>query len=155
MRKADPAVRAVLASMADAIGASDQTGVRGTVWSNWETRLAQGPVRDYSNAVRNNNDLAGKRAAAEAYLDLLDRRDAQLAALASLRQSLLLLADAHAAAAAGSRTDLAGTLALISRQLDETKSLFQRFGAASGAGQGAKRDGKRGDTPTSRSGNGG
>jgi hypothetical protein len=150
MRKADPGVRAVLTSMADAIGASDRTGVRGTVWSNWKTQLAEGPIRDYSNAVRNNNDMAAKRTAAEAYIDLLDRRDAQLASLASLRQSLLLLADAHSAAAAGSPADLAGTLALINQRLDETKSLFQRFSAISGGEPGTKADGK----PTSRSANG-
>jgi hypothetical protein len=161
MRKADPGVRAVLASMADAIGASDRTGVRGTVWSNWTARLAQGPVRDYSNAVRNNNDSTGKRAAAEAYLDGLDQRDVQLASLALLRQSLLLLADAHSAAAAGSPADLSGTLELINQQLGETKSLFQRFsaatggGAGGGGGEGAQHDRKTtGNTPAKRNGNG-
>ena len=131
MRKADPAIRLVLTSMADAIGKSNQSGVRGTIWSAWQTRLATGPVTDYSNAVRDNNNYQKKRAAIDAYLGMLDQRDAQLSSLASLRQALLLLADAHTAAALGSHQDVQGILLMISQQLDQTKSLFQLFAANS------------------------
>jgi len=127
MRKADPGVQSVLNSMADAIGGNDRTGVRGTVWANWEAKLAEQPIRAYANAVRNGNNMQQKRAAIDSFLTMLDERDAQLASLASLRQSILLLAAAHTWAANGSAADDAQIIGMISQQLDETKTLVQQF----------------------------
>jgi hypothetical protein len=149
MRKADPGVREALAAMADALGANNRSGVRGTVWSNWAVRLAEGPMRDFSRATAA-NDQASRRAAAEAYLAMLEQRDAQLASLASLRDSLLLLADAHTAAANGSGTDAAGIIAMIGEQVDQTRALFERFAAIEDA-----RTKKRAGPATTRSSDGG
>jgi hypothetical protein len=151
MQKADPPIRATLTILAEAIGANDQSGVRGTVWSNWQTRLAEGPTRAYAQAVRNNNNPDQRREAIESFATLLDQRDAQLMSLSALRDSLLLLADAHTAAAQGRPADAVGLIAIIDQQLDETRSLFSRFSALRDA-DGSKRSGK----PTTRSsGNGG
>jgi hypothetical protein len=144
MKRADPGVRAALTAMADALGEHDQTGVRGTVWSNWTTRLALGPVKAYSDAARA-NDATARRAALDAYAAMLDQRDAHLVSLAGLRQSLLLLADAHTAAANGSPLDAAGVIALIEDQLAETRSLLDRFDAAANSKKPA---------PTTRNSNG-
>jgi hypothetical protein len=149
MRKADPGVREALVAMADALGTSNRSGVRGTVWSNWAVRLAEGPVRDFSRATTANNP-EGRRAAAEAYLAMLEQRDAQLSSLASLRDSLLLLADAHTAAANGSGTDAAGIIAMISQQVDQTRALFERFAAIESA-----RARKKTGPATTRSSDGG
>lgn len=127
MRKANPGVQSVLNSMADALGGNDRTGVRGTVWANWEAKLAEQPIRAYADAVKNGNNMQQKRAAVDSFLAMLDERDAQLASLASLRQSILLLGAAHASAATGSTADVAEIIATISQQLDETKSLVQQF----------------------------
>jgi hypothetical protein len=132
MRKADPAVRAALTSMANAIGNDPRSqttihgsGLMGTVYANWATLLDQ-PRSDFAHATEA-KDLDKKRTAVSAYLDVIDKRDAELDALVSLKQSLMSLADAHSAASRGSKEDVAGVIALISQQLDETKSLFQKF----------------------------
>jgi hypothetical protein len=127
MKKADPAIHETLVQMAQAIGSSNAVGVRSTVWANWAARMALGPVRAYADAVSNGNNVEKKTTAAQAYVAMLDQRDAQLSALASLRQSLLLLADTHTAAANGSTTDASGLVAAISKRVDETQSLLGRF----------------------------
>jgi hypothetical protein len=127
MRKADPAIRDILTAMAGALGASNLQGLRGTVWLNWQDKLDKGPVEAYAEAVKNHNNLDQKRTAANAYVQMLSQRDAQLTSLTNLRQSLLLLADAHSAAANGSPLNVAGLIALISQQTDETKSLLDQF----------------------------
>jgi hypothetical protein len=106
-------------------------------------------MRDFSRATAA-NDQASRRAAAEAYLAMLEQRDAQLASLASLRDSLLLLADAHTAAANGSGTDAAGIIAMIGEQVDQTRALFERFAAIEDA-----RTKKRAGPATTRSSDGG
>jgi hypothetical protein len=147
MLKADPAVRATLTSMAGAIGGNDLSGLRGTVWANWQTRLTAGPTRAYAQAVRNNNNADQRREAIESFAALLDQRDAQLMSLSALRESLLLLADAHTAAAQGRPADAVGLIGVIDQQLEETRSLFGRFSALREADGGSRRCGK----PTTRS----
>lgn len=149
MQKANPAVQSVLQSMADAIGKTDRSDVRGTVWSNWETKLGEGPIHAYSEAVRNHNNMDQKRAAIDSYLKMLDERDAQLTGLANLRQSLLLLASSHASAANGSPANVADLITMIGQQLDETKSLVQQFSTT------PKADAKPTTSPTTGSNNGG
>ncbi|HZZ42427.1 MAG TPA: hypothetical protein VFE58_05785 [Tepidisphaeraceae bacterium] len=124
MQMADPAIRNTLTQMARAIGNSDQSpGVRSVVWANWETKLAEGPIRAYADAQIGNHPEQ-KKVAAQSYVTMLDQRDAQLQILASLRQSLLLLADVHTAAASGSTANVASLISAISKRVDETQSLL-------------------------------
>ena len=122
MREADPAVREALTLMADAV----RDPVRVAVNANWRTALAQAGVEDWSPAVAA-NDPRAKLAAAERFLELIEKRDAQLAAVDGLRQSLLLLADAHSEAAKGAPADAAALIARADRHVSEAKALRERF----------------------------
>jgi hypothetical protein len=123
IQMADPAVREALTLMADAV----RDPVRIAVNANWRTALAQAGVEDWAPAVTA-NDQRAKVAAAERFLELIEKRDAQLAAVDGLRQSLLLLADAHTEAAKGTPADAATLIALADRHLSEAKALRERFG---------------------------
>jgi hypothetical protein len=134
MRRADPHVRDALTSMAKAIGedprgkrgaAVQHVGLMGTVYTNWESALGPSRIRFAVATTQNNADE--RQAAITEFMDVLDRRDAELDALASLRQSLLLLADAHSAAARGQKQDADSFIALISQQLQQTQALFEKF----------------------------
>lgn len=119
MRAADPSVRRLLLAMADAIGRDRTQGVQGTVWSNWTA--ATGGVRDQYAPAAEKGDEARQRALVADYLAALDRRDADLRSLSSLRASLISLADAHAAAAAGSAPGQMAVLEAIDRRLVEAR----------------------------------
>jgi hypothetical protein len=121
----DPHVQAVLHQMADALGSSDREGLRGTVYSNFTTSLRD-VISAYAAAAEA-KDLPEQRALVSDYLAALDRRDAQLRSLASLRSSLLTLASAHGAAAAGAPASVNGLLSSIETRLDETKRLYEEF----------------------------
>jgi hypothetical protein len=134
MQKADPGIRIVLTSMAAAIGEDPRgktsanirnSGLMGTAYTNWQA-LMKTSIDKFADATGQKNDAA-RASALDAYIDMLDRRDAQLDALLGLSQSLRSLADAHSAAARGSKVDAAGAIATISAQLDETKRLFGKF----------------------------
>jgi hypothetical protein len=120
--RTDPQVRALLTAMADAIGASDGEGLRGTVGSAW-TASGGRAQRAYAQAVEAKRDEDARRAIVTDYLALLDRRQAQLASLAGLRASLLALADAHSAAAAGSKRPIGELLGIIDARLGEVLAL--------------------------------
>lgn len=122
MTRTDPQVRALLTAMADAIGGSDSDGLRGTVSAAW-TASGGRFQRAYAVAVEAKRDEDARRAIVTDYLALLDRRQAQLATLADLRSSLLALADAHSAAAAGSRRPIGELLGVIDERLAEVLSL--------------------------------
>jgi hypothetical protein len=122
LTRTDPPVRALLTAMADAIGASDAEGLRGTVAAAWTASGARFQ-RAYALAVEARRDEDARRAIVTDYLALLDRRQAQLATLADLRHSLLALADAHSAAAAGSRRPIGDLLGVIDDRLTEVASL--------------------------------
>ncbi len=134
MQKADPGIREVLSSMAKAIGADPRgksgpdvknAGLMGTVFTNWQDAL--GPsIESFAKATDNKDDGA-RKAAIDEFLGIIGRRDAELDALASLRLSLMTLADTHTAVARGQKQDAAATIALISQQLDETKKLYDRY----------------------------
>jgi hypothetical protein len=134
MQKADPSVRQALTAMANAIGQDPRgkspaqmrdTGLMGTVYSNWQDALGPSIIQ-FATATAGGAE-ADRKAALDEYLQFLDRRDAELDALASLRRSLVLLADAHSAASRGQQQDTTALIMLISQQLDETQSLFGRF----------------------------
>ena len=98
MARVDPAFQAVLAAMADGIGADDRAGLRLTGRSNRAAALSRLRV---AYAEKPASDRAGRRAAIGQFLAAADARDAQLANLAGLRMSLLSLGRAHAEIAAG------------------------------------------------------
>lgn len=126
LQRTDPNVRALLSAMAEAIGASDGEGLRGTVGSAWTasgTRLQ----RNYALAVEAKRDEDARRGIVTEYLTTLDRRQAQLASLASLRSSLLALADAHTAAAAGSPRPIGELLGIVEARLDEITALSKQI----------------------------
>ena len=126
MRDADPAVRRLLVAMADAVGVDRNQGLQGTVWSNWTASL--NGARDAYATAAEKGDEGRQRVLIGEYLGGIDRRDADLRALASLRASLLGLADAHAAAAAGSAPSQAAIIAGIDRRLEDARRDIRTLG---------------------------
>lgn len=123
LRRTDPDVRTLLTAMAEAVGGNDGEGLRGTVASNWTTALSV-HQRAYAGAATEKADARQRQIVAD-YLAGIDRRDAQLAALAGLRASLLGLADAHTAAANGSRRPFGEVLKDVNDRLDRTEATYQ------------------------------
>jgi len=128
IRTTDPAIQAILTGMAAAIGSDDRTGLRGTSYSNWTASL-QNVRGDYAAAAQAKTEAKQRSLIAE-YLATLDRRDAQLRALANLRSSLLTLAQTHAAEAAQAPQNASRLLDTIERQAEETERLFNAAKAA-------------------------
>lgn len=128
LRRTDPAVRSLLGAMADAVGFSDDEGLRGTVASNWTTALSA-YQRSYAAAATDKAEPRQRQIVAD-YLAGIDKRDAQLATLARLRASLLALADAHAAAAAGSRRPFDEVLRDVNERLDATQRTYHAVDSA-------------------------
>lgn len=145
-KQADPNMQVIFQAMASAIG-SDASGA--TVWhtasEHWVDRM--GKVED---AFHRNYDefqkvhattppssdeqaafAAKQRLVVQNYIQLRDLRDAQLQALSSLQQSLLGLAEAHSALARGSASDLSTVLSSLQADLDNAKSLYDKFKALS------------------------
>lgn len=128
LRRTDPDVRALLAAMANAIGRNDLEGLRGTVASSWTTALSV-YQRTYAVAATEKADARQRQIVAD-YLTGIDRRDAQLAALAGLRASLLGLADAHTAAANGSRRPFDEMLKDVNERLNRTEATYRAIDKA-------------------------
>jgi hypothetical protein len=118
MRRADPAFNAVMAAMADAIGADDSANLRGTVRANWESSIAHLRVA-YAAIPPDQPDA--RRAVANQFIAMLDQRDATDANLAQLRTSLIALGEAHAAAARGSGGDAQFWVGRMSGWLDDVQ----------------------------------
>lgn len=132
MQRTDGALRASLDALAQAIhDPQTGSGLRGTVLSNWNTAIngndPETPQSRWVKAIETKADMAAKRKIVDDFLQMLDSRDAQLAALDRLRLSLGLLADAHANAAQGRPADVDSIITWINRQLDETKITYTRF----------------------------
>lgn len=130
LKRTDPDVRALLTAMADAVGSNDAEGLRGTVASNWTAALTS-HQRNYAVAATDRADARQRQIVAD-YLAGLDRRDAQLAGLATLRASLLSLADAHAAAAAGSRRPFDEMLKDVNERVARTEATYKALDTAGG-----------------------
>lgn len=126
LRQTDPRVRQLLTPMSEAVGSTDGTGLRGAVGSAWTASTGE-LQRAYAVAAIEGNE-ARKRSIAYDYLAALDRRQAQLNALSSFRQSLLALADAHTAAANGSRRPVGELLTIVEGRLDEVQGLAKGIG---------------------------
>lgn len=121
-RIADPAMQQIFSAMAEAVGETNQDGIRLTVWSHWtDTRMASQKL-----AFKETNPSA-RRAIVAAFVDLRDKRDAQDLQLSSLRQSLLNLAVAHHALAEGSNVDLSTAISRIQEELAATRALHEHF----------------------------
>jgi hypothetical protein len=132
MQQTDGSIRLALNAMAQAIyDPATNSGLRSTVLSNWNTAIngneAAMPLSRWVAAIDARADVAVKRQIITDYLQMLDARDAQLAALDHLRLSLTLLADAHSRAAQGQTADVSGIIAYVGRQLEETRALYARF----------------------------
>ena len=123
MIRTDPAVRRLLAAMADAVGADRSSGLRGTVWSAWTASL--GRTRAAYAQAASGRDAPRQRALVTEYLAGIDRRDADMSALAGLAASLRSLADAHSAGAAGSAPGQQAALRAIERRIDATRASFE------------------------------
>lgn len=126
MRRADPEVRRLLVAMAKAVGSDRTEGLQGTVWSNWTASL-NGTRAAYAVAAEK-GDEARQRSLIADYLGGVDKRSADLRALSALHVSLLALADAHAAAAAGSAPTQAAIIAGMERRLGDTRRDIKTLG---------------------------
>lgn len=134
LKATDPAIQQITATLADALGASDEQGLRGTVKSNWIA--SSGAVRVAYASAATRRDAPTQRSLIVEYLGDLDRRDAQLRALANLRASLLGLGAAHAAAAAGRSASVADLLNAVVARAAETQRLYAALSTpAAGRGQ--------------------
>jgi hypothetical protein len=136
MQRTDGSIRMAFNAMAQAIyDPTTNSGLRSTVLSSWNTAINGNdvgtPLSRWVAAIDARADVAVKRQIINDYLQMLDARDAQLAALDRLRLSLNLLADAHSRAAQGQTADVSGIIAWVDRQLTETQALYARFKAIS------------------------
>jgi hypothetical protein len=133
MRKTDPAFGEVLAAMATAIGGSpqDRNSLQFVVESNWTNSVLAHLENRYADLAPGNAD---RRRVLQDYVAAITSRDAQLANLSQLQQSLLALAEAHAAAARGSSGDALFWIGRINGWLDDIKRRTDAAGK-SGGGQ--------------------
>ena len=119
--QSDPAVRQIFTTMADTIGDTQNTALRGTVHAHWEQTKAKLKVA-FLSASRD-----GRRSLAAQYASLLSSEVTQDLALASLQHSFLALADAHHALASGRSASLAVAIAAVEQEVQRTYDLFSRF----------------------------
>lgn len=122
MRRADPAIQEIFTTMATAIGASHEEGVRLTVWSAWTTTLG-GPQVEFLKV----QGVPAKRRVAEDYLKLLGQRDSQDELLASLRVSILSLGGAHRAMARGDALTAQGFIAIVREEYKGVREEIERI----------------------------
>jgi hypothetical protein len=118
----DNEIRGIFTALADAIGLSASSGLRGTVRANWNQQLIM-ITQDFLNA----GSPEKRKPIVEKYVDLLNRRDAQDEQLAALRRTYLALADAHSALAKGNETDLRGAITFITSELKHARDLQAQF----------------------------
>jgi hypothetical protein len=120
----DPQMTRIFTGLAEAVGNTDKDGLRRTVLAHWDLRLAEKQAQ-----FLNTSNLDVRKRITREFADLLDKRDAQDLALASLRRSFLALADAHHAVALGHYVSLCSAVAAVSDELKNTKELHDRFTA--------------------------
>lgn len=119
MRRTDPAFNDLLAGMADAIGATPESGLSETVASSWNNAILQADRTRYGLIPRGPEGTPARRAAIEAHLKHVSARDQSLAQLASLHRSLLALAAAHRAVAQGRDMDARAWIARVEKLADD------------------------------------
>lgn len=119
IRRTDPAFHDLLTGMANAIGATPDDGLSGTVSSSWNNAILQADRTRYGLIPRGPASTSARRAAIDAHLKHVAARDESLAQLASLRQSLLALAAAHRAIAQQRDVDARAWIARIEKLADD------------------------------------
>jgi hypothetical protein len=124
LRETDPHIRQAFVQMADAIGAGTDKNIRGTVRAHWVQLKAEKQA-----AFLSTSDAVQKRKVAVEFSELIQQQRTQDMTLASLRRSLLALADAHHALAEGQDLSVSAALAQIKAEIDDTKALYQQFEA--------------------------
>ena len=127
MRRVSPQFTAVMSGMADAIGADNNSDLRGTVRTSWADVLSRART-SFAETPPANHDA--RRHAVQQFVEALDARDAQLANLAQLRASLIALGEAHAAAARGSHTEALLWIERINDWLDDVQRRTQEIDKA-------------------------
>jgi hypothetical protein len=130
MRRTDPAFNGVVGAMASAIGSggSDPGSLQNSVASSWNRSVLPLIEQDYRRA--DPADSAARTAIIHRYLDAMAGRDAQLASLGQLRQSLLALGEAHGAAARGEPGDALFWIQRVNGWLDDAKARTAQVEAA-------------------------
>jgi hypothetical protein len=120
MRKTDPAFNEVLSAMASAIGGSpaDRDSLQFVVESNWTNSVLANLETRYGGLAPTSPD---RRKVVQDYVAAIGARDAQLANLSQLQQSLIALSQAHAAAARGRPGDALFWVGRINGWLDDIK----------------------------------
>lgn len=120
MRKTDPAFREVVGAMADAIGGSPQdvASIQFVVESNWTNSILPSLENKYTGLEVKSGE---RRRVAQDYVAAISARNAQLANLSQLHQSLIALGEAHSAAARGHPGDALFWIDRIHGWLDEIK----------------------------------
>jgi hypothetical protein len=122
MLQTDPVIRQILTNMAGAIGATQNSGLRGTVHAHWEQNKANLKVAFLSSAKPED-----RRKLAAQYSRFLASQINQDLALESLRHSLIALADAHHALADGRNASLASAISAVEQEVQRTYDLSNRF----------------------------
>ncbi|MFN3590829.1 MAG: hypothetical protein ACK4TG_01415 [Thermaurantiacus sp.] len=114
VRRTDPAFQELVAAMADALGADDASGLRGTVADQWSRAMLPALATRFGR-----EPPAHRRAIAGEYVEALDGRDRALSAFARLRQALLSLGAAHQAAAMENPASAAAWIDRLERVSDD------------------------------------
>jgi len=118
MSDVDPAFRAVMQGMADAIGPDNTANLRGTVHANWQDVLSRIRI---TFAETPGDNRAARRRVIEQFRDALDARDVQDRSLGQLQSSLLALGEAHSAAARGAPREALFWVQQIDSWLDDVR----------------------------------
>ena len=125
IRRTDPAFNALLASMADAIGATRQDGLSASVASIWDNGILQADRTRYGLIPRGPGSTAERRQAIEAHLKHVEARDASLKQLAALQRSLLALAAAHRAVAQNRDADARAWIDRLEKIADDAATALK------------------------------
>ena len=96
IRTTDKPFGELVTGMAEALGDSDTTGLRGTIADRWNAAALRSVSERYAELTRADpSAVADRRDLANRYVGGLEARDAQLADIAALRARLLALARTH------------------------------------------------------------
>jgi|SRR5882724_12893052 len=108
--------------MSAGVGDTSKTGLRGTSREHWLGRLAV-----LKQQFKKQSDETGKREIAEKFVAMMEQRDAQDAALASLRRSLLGLAAMHQSLSKGDSASVAQLAQMLSQEMKATRDIHSQF----------------------------
>lgn len=115
----DPDIQTIIQKMADEIGSSNKTALRGTVWGNYQSYVL-GPLQENFTSASD----ADKLNLAKQFSAALDQRAAADLQLTSLRRSILALGAAHHAMATKSSMDFVTALTTINQQLSLAQKTY-------------------------------